>query len=52
MTTTKGVTDQARRLVPPLSGLLVAFGLMCASGLAESGLGRTFVPPLRRCADA
>jgi DNA N-6-adenine-methyltransferase (Dam) len=28
--------------------LLMAFGLPCAIALAESGLGQTFVPPVRR----
>ena len=32
--------------------LLIAFGLPCALALAESGLGQTFVPPLRRPAGA
>lgn len=36
----------------PSPSLLVAFGLPCAIALAESGLGQTFVPPLRRPTDA
>jgi hypothetical protein len=31
----------------PSPSLLVAFGLPCALGLAEAGLGQTFMPPLR-----
>jgi DNA N-6-adenine-methyltransferase (Dam) len=34
----------------PSPSLLAAFGLPCALGLAESGLGQTFIPPLRKTA--
>lgn len=36
----------------PSPSLLIAFGLPCAIALAESGLGQTFVPPVRRPAGA
>lgn len=37
----------------PSPSLLVAFGLPCALGLAEAGLGQTFIPPVRKApADA
>jgi len=31
----------------PAPSLLAAFGLPCALGLAEAGLGQTFMPPVR-----
>lgn len=36
----------------PSPSLLIAFGLPCAIGLAESGLGQTFIAPRRGGADA
>jgi hypothetical protein len=36
----------------PSPSLLVAFGLPCALGLAEAGLGQTFMPPVRTVPDA